>query len=221
MGMYMSEGFSPISNLTKQLSSFFEVLPEDIHHIEQYHQRAFARAMSCFQKINNKYYQAFKLTHSGQYAAFLYFLSHEIFKNIGRNDTSEKIYYLNKIMHSIDLFYEVALPDNFHWEHPVGTVLGRGVYGDYFTVYQNCTIGGSWDKDGKLHYPKLGKSVTLYSYACILGNCTIGENVIIASHTYVLNQDIPDNSIVFGQSPNLTIKPNKNQNTTFNITASS
>ena len=43
---------------------------------------------------------------------------------------ADKIYYLNKILHSVDIYHEVELPSTFFLEHPVGTVLGRAKYQD-------------------------------------------------------------------------------------------
>ena len=40
----------------------------------------------------------------------------------------------------------------------------------------------------------------------ILGESKIGNNVILSSGSLVKDARIPDNSIVFGQSPNLIIK---------------
>ena len=42
--------------------------------------------------------------------------------------------------------------------------------------------------------------------ATILGETTIGNNVIVSSNTYIINEKVPDNCIVFGQSPNIVIK---------------
>lgn len=49
-------------------------------------------------------------------------------------------------------------------------------------------------------------NVIMYSNSTILGNCNVGDNVILATGTIIKDQDIPNNSIVFGESPNLVIK---------------
>ncbi len=46
-------------------------------------------------------------------------------------------------MHSVDWFYAVDLPVHFLCEHPLGSVLGKASYGDYFLIYQGTTVGGS------------------------------------------------------------------------------
>nr|WP_229026808.1 MULTISPECIES: hypothetical protein [Eggerthella] len=43
----------------------------------------------------------------------------------------------------------------------------------------------------------------------VIGDCEIGSNVIIGANAYVKDVDIPSNSLVFGQSPNLVIKENR------------
>ena len=144
---------------------------------------------------------------SVQWMIFLYRLSHEIYKGgyINIPKEADQIYYLNKVMHSNDWFYAIDLPVHFLCEHPLGSVLGRAKYGDYLFVYQGTTIGGNRSK-GKLSYPVLGDNVILFANSKILGNCHIGTNVVIAAGTSVINQSIPDNSIVFGSSPNIVIK---------------
>ena len=75
-------------------------------------------------------------------------------------------------MHSNDWFYAVELPVHFLCEHPLGSVLGRAIYGDYLFVYQGTTVGGNRNK-GILSYPKIGTNVVLYANATILGNTVI------------------------------------------------
>ena len=144
---------------------------------------------------------------SVQWMIFLYRLAHQIFINGNGNTPKEadQIYYLNKIMHSNDWFYAIELPEHFLCEHPLGSVLGRAEYGDHLFVYQGTTIGGNRAKD-KLTYPVLGDNVILYANSTVLGDTHIGNNVVVSAGTYIINENIPDNCIVFGTSPNLTIK---------------
>ncbi len=135
---------------------------------------------------------------------FMYRLSHHIFL-LGGGKTADQIYYLNKIMHGVDWFYEIDLPIHFLVEHPVGSVLGRAKYGDYFFVYQGTTVGGNRSKS-QLCYPTIGNNVIMFANATILGDAHIGNNVVISSGAYIINEDVPDNCIVFGKSPNLAIK---------------
>lgn len=139
--------------------------------------------------------------HSVQWAVFLYKFSYLLFLD-GHEKLASQVYYLNKIMHSNDWFYEVELPMHFYAEHPLGSVLGRAKYGDYFFIYQGCTVGGN--RGG---YPEIGKHVLMFSDSKILGLSKIGDNVIVSANTYIKDEDVPSNVIVFGQSPNLCFKP--------------
>lgn len=103
----------------------------------------------------------------------------------------------------MDLYYEVIMPDIFFFDHPMGSVIGRGKFGNYFSFVQGCTVGNN---NGI--YPEFDDKVIMLSDSKVIGKCKIGKNVIIAANTYIKDTDIPDNSIVFGCSPNLTIKTN-------------
>lgn len=165
--------------------------------------------MEALSASNDKYLNPegkphFSLYHSSCWTIFLYYLSNCL-KDEG--SSAELIFYLNKILHSVDWYYEIDLPKHFMVTHPLGSVLGRAKYGDYLHIYQGVTIGGNISlTDGKLYYPVLGDRVTLFSNAKILGKCVIGNNVILSADSCVINEDIPDNSIVFGHSPDLIIK---------------
>ncbi len=61
-------------------------------------------------------------------------------------------------------------------------------------------------KNGELYYSTIGENVILFANATVLGDTKIGNNVIVSADTYLINEDIPDNSVVFGKSPAITIK---------------
>ena len=175
------------------------------------------RCLRCFRHINNKYYNKgenviFSATHSCQYTFFLYFISNTIYNcpenSEGKfNILCDKIYMLIKIIAGCDLYYQINLPNVFSFDHPVGTVLGRAQYGEYFAFAQNCTVGNN---NGE--YPIFGSRVVLNSGCTVLGNSRIGSNVILGANTYILDVDIPDNSIVYGENPrNITIVHDENK----------
>ncbi|MDR7857544.1 hypothetical protein [Tissierella sp.] len=175
--------------------------------ISPYLDEALVRVKKCFDITKNKYYHDgmqsyFSHYHSGQYAIFLYYLSNTIYHRGDNSILANKIYYLNKILHSIDWYYEIELPEYFGVEHPLGSVLGRAKYSNGFFLYQGCTVGGNKGK-----YPVIGKNVILYSNVTILGDTNIGNNVLISTGTTIKDEIIPSNCIVFGKSPNIIIKP--------------
>lgn len=112
---------------------------------------ALVRLEKCFKNSSNKYYsrvidgkkeEYFNPYHSVQYMIFLYILANTIYKKGSKTLICDKLYYLNKMLNSVDIYYQVNLPEHFGAEHPVGTVIGRGQIGDYFYFYQNVTLGG-------------------------------------------------------------------------------
>lgn len=197
-----------IGLVAKQLNSLFvfdqknegELLSQGVN-------AALEQCEYCFSHTANKYYHKegqayFNPFHSGQYSIFLYFLSSAVFSiRKSRSTLSDRIYYLNKCLNGLDMFYEVKMPKIFFLDHPVGSVLGRANYGERFSFSQNCTVGNN-----KGRYPTFGQNVKMMSDSKVLGNCLIGDNVIISANTYIKDVDIPECSLVFGCSPNLTIK---------------
>lgn len=164
-----------------------------------------------FSAVNNKYFNIngetyFNHLHTDQYSMFLYFLSNTLYKAGVDPELCTKLFYLNKLLHGIDVFYCVELPSIFLFSHPLGTILGRAQYSDYFIVYQNCTVGSSHDIDD---YPNLGKYVSLYAGSSVLGACNIGNNCKIAAHSLIMDQNLPPNRIYIGTPNNCLIKKNK------------
>ncbi|SMC39372.1 transferase [Sporomusa malonica] len=184
---------SNILGMSSEISNYLDITLERTH--------------KCFEKTKNKYYRNpdgevyFNPYHSGQYSIFLYYLANTIFRNGGDSTLASKIYYLNKILNSVDWYYEIELPEVFGVEHPLGAVLGRAKYSNGFFVYQGCTVGGNKGK-----YPIMGKNVILYANSTVIGESTIGTNVAISTGTIVKDENIPDFCLVFGQTPNLVIK---------------
>lgn len=196
-----------LNRLINQLKSFFEISEDEVNVVHFLSNEVFQRCEYNFSKNENKYYSRngevyFNPNHSGQYTVFLYYFANTIFQ-AKKDDIAlaDKIYYLNRIMNSCDLFYEVKLPEVFMLDHPLGSVIGRGQFGNYFAFSQNCTVGNN-----KNIYPIIGERVTMSANTMILGNSKIGNNVILGAGACVKDQNIPDNSLVFGSSPNLIIK---------------
>lgn len=196
-----------IKELISQLTSFFSVSREETIILNLLSETVFKRCEINFSKNKNKYYSKsgeayFNPYHSGQYTVFLYYFSNTVFKNESEHiRLADKIYYLNKIMNACDLFYEVDLPEIFMLDHPLGSVMGRGKFGNYFAFSQNCTVGNNNN-----NFPVIGEHVTMSANSMILGNSRIGNNVILGAGACVKDQNVSDDSLVFGSSPNLIIK---------------
>ena len=169
--------------------------------------RNMANILERFEKtisnIDNKYYYIindegqrepyFDPLHTCQWLMFLY---------IAAKIVCDKIYGQSKTVSGCDLYYEVEMPEKFSFDHPTGSFMGRAKYGDYFSFTQGCTVGHFNEI-----YPVIGENVTMLTGSKILGNSHIGDNCIISDGTVIRDQNIPNNSIVTGKSPNLVIKP--------------
>jgi serine O-acetyltransferase len=195
---------SLVELIFKRLGNFFFLSKEEKIAIQQVHPLVLEKITHCFQGIENKYFRKndllyFSPNHSGQYLIYLYWFSH-IFAT-KENELKDKFYYLNKILHSVDIYAEIKLPPVFFFEHPLGLVLGRAEYGNNFFAMQGCTVGGNKGK-----YPIIGENVKMFSNSKIIGDSNIGNNVWLSANVYIKDEDIPNNSIVFGSSPNLIIK---------------
>ena len=193
--------------ITAQINIFFPDKKIKTVLLYSFVKQAIGRVEYCFSKINNKYFFDgknifFNHLHSDQYAIFLYFLSNTIWMEERDDILAGKAYYLNKVLHGLDAFYEIILPDVFLLVHPVGTILGRAKYDDFFVVYQRVTVGGNTD----LEYPIFGKGVALYGESAVIGNCRIGDGCSISYGTIVMEKDIQSNMVVFGSNSDITYK---------------
>lgn len=93
--------------------------------------------------------------------------------------------------------------------HPIGIVIGAKVkIGNNCRIYQGVTIGTKdlFNTSFESDYPSIGDRVIICANCTIIGNISIGNDVIIGPNTY-LDKSIPPGSIVYGQP--LVIKPNK------------
>lgn len=206
--------------LLRQLRNFFLIDENEQRIINEILPDAFFKCEHCFLNVQNKYFRRegqafFSPYHSVQWLTFVCFCASLVSNLSSRTNTftkemckplADKLYYLNKIMNSIDIYHEVVLPDVFSFEHPLGSIIGRAKLSDGLFIYQGCTIGGNINKDGKIYYPEIGRDFVMFSDSKIIGKCKVGDNVTLSANSYVKDTDIPSNTIVFGQSPNLIFK---------------
>lgn len=198
---------NPIEQLSRQVNSMYGITNDEIRQIAIAYETVLDRLEYQFTHIANKYYHdavggaVFNIFHTGQWTMFLYLMSHELMaKNKGNITLCDKIYGISKCLSSADIFYAIDFPDIFFFDHPQGSVMGRAKYGNYFSFSQGCTVGNNKGK-----YPTIGEHVTLFSDSKILGCCKVGNYVIFSANSFILDENIPSYSIVFGMHPNITI----------------
>ncbi len=197
---------APLQLLIKQLDHIFFITADEKISIYKASEDVYRKLDYNFRHIGNKYYSLptgiiFDMYHSGQYTMFLYEMSRRLAKDSANKVLCDKIYNLCKMLSSADIYYEIVFPDIYFFDHPQGSVMGRAEYSNYFFFSQNCTVGNNKGK-----YPRLGTHVYMMSGAKILGECRIGDRVILSANTYIKDCDIPSDSLVFGNWPNIIVK---------------
>lgn len=173
--------------------------PLDLH--PSFIDQALNRIEYCHSHIKLKYFQEdsrpiFNHLHGDHMAAFLWFLSNALYIDNPENLTAFKLSYLNKIMHGLDLFCTVSMPDIFLLVHPVGTVIGNAFYSDFLVIYQGCTIGSKG-----ANYPKLGMHNIFYANSSLIGSSSTDRNVVFGANTSIINTQIKSDSLVVGSFP--------------------
>ncbi len=87
----------------------------------------------------------------------------------------------------------------FFIDHGQGTVIGEtSEIGDYVTIFQQVTLGGTGKEKGKRH-PTLRDHVVVAAGAKVLGNIEIGEHSKVGANAVVV-ASVPSHSTVVGCS---------------------
>ena len=181
----------------------------DLSDLPRFVDAALARVEHCFSRVRLKGFFAngearFSHWHCDQYAIFLYYLANSAFRERPGHPIADKAYALNKALHALDAFYEVELPDVFAVQHPVGTVLGRASYADYFICYHNCTVGANLDND----YPSFGRGIVMYGGSRVIGKTVVGGNSFVSTGAIIIDGGALDaDSILHGIYPNARRSP--------------
>jgi len=196
--------------VARQLNHFFPdnrpVSPDQLRLVMG---ETLERTCACFTGIEKKKFRSdgqimFNYLHPDHYAMFLYLLSNTVSRRDRANTLAFRLYYLNKVMHGLDAYPDTELPEIFQFMHPLGTILGQAKYGNYFCVYQGCSVGS--DENGI--FPEIGEHVILYAGASVIGNSKIGDNVVIGATAMILNRDIPANKVILGGHKHLNMRDN-------------
>ena len=196
--------------VARQLGTFFP----DEHAIPAQTLRshmgdALERTRLCFSGIEKTKFRddgrvMFNCLHPDHYAMFLYLLANTVSRRDRGDPLAFRLFYLNKVLHGLDVYHDTELPEVFQFMHPVGTVLGHARYGNYFCVYQGCSVGS--DEHG--NYPEIGDFVVLYAGSSVIGRSKLGNNVVIGATALVLDRIIPDDKVVLGNVGSLEIRDN-------------
>lgn len=136
------------------------------------------------------------LTYAGFHALLAYRLSHWL-KLRHVPILPRVISQLARWLTGVEIHPSAKIGTGFFIDHGMGVVIGETAeIGDYVTLFQGVTLGGTGKERGKRH-PTLGNHVVVGAGAKILGGISIGDNVKIGANSVVL-KNVPPNSTVIG-----------------------
>ncbi len=136
------------------------------------------------------------LTYAGFHALLAYRISHWL-KLHDVPILPRVISQLARWVTGVEIHPAAQIGTGFFIDHGMGVVIGETAeIGDYVTLFQGVTLGGTGKERGKRH-PTLGNHVVVGAGAKILGGITIGDNVKIGANSVVL-KNVPANSTVIG-----------------------
>ena len=136
------------------------------------------------------------LTYAGFQALLAYRFAHRLWKMrlrlLGR-----LVSQVARWVTGVEIHPGASIGHGFFIDHGMGVVIGETTeIGDYVTLFQGVTLGGTGKDKGKRH-PTLGNHVVVGSGAKVLGNIRIGDSVKIGANSVVL-RSVPSNSTVTG-----------------------
>jgi len=136
------------------------------------------------------------LTYAGFHALLAYRISHWL-KARGVPILPRVLSQVARWLTGVEIHPSAKIGTGFFIDHGMGVVIGETAeIGDYVTLFQGVTLGGTGKERGKRH-PTLGNHVVVGAGAKILGGITIGDNVKIGANSVVL-KNVPPNSTVIG-----------------------
>ncbi|MDW7655294.1 MAG: serine O-acetyltransferase [Nitrospiraceae bacterium] len=136
------------------------------------------------------------LTYAGFHAMLAYRVSHWL--------KAHRVPFLPRFLSQlarwltgIEIHPSAKIGRGFFIDHGMGVVIGETAeIGDFVTLFQGVTLGGTGKERGKRH-PTVGNHVVIGAGAKILGGISIGDNVKIGANSVVL-KNVAANSTVIG-----------------------
>lgn len=117
-----------------------------------------------------------------------------------------RLYLLGR-KYGIEILPSTKIGPGFYIGHPYNiTINQNSIIGKNVNIMKGATIG-SENRGKRKGCPIIGNKVYIGINSTIVGNITIGDDVLIAANTFV-NVDIPDHSIVFGNPCKIIHKQN-------------
>ncbi len=136
------------------------------------------------------------LLYPSLYAILFHRIAHWLYK--------KKCYFVARLISQIIRFFTgieihpgAKIGKGLFIDHGMGVVIGETCeIGDYVTIYQGATLGGTGKQQGKRH-PTIGNNVMISAGAKVLGPFTVGDHARIGAGAVVL-QEVPPYSTCVG-----------------------
>ena len=136
------------------------------------------------------------LTYSGFHAICMYRFAHFLYLH-NYKLCARIVSQFSRFLTGIEIHPAAKIGNGVFIDHGAGVVIGETTeIGDYCTLYQNVTLGGTGKDTGKRH-PTLGNNVLVGAGARVLGPMKIGDNSKIAANAVVL-EEVPPNCTAVG-----------------------
>ena len=136
------------------------------------------------------------LLYSGLHAVWAHRISHKLYEN-DHKFAARLISQAAKSVTGIEIHPGAKIGKGLFIDHGSGVVIGETAeIGDYCTLYQGVTLGGTGKDVGKRH-PTLGNDVLVGAGAKVLGPFKVGDGSRIAANAVVL-KEVPENSTAVG-----------------------
>ena len=136
------------------------------------------------------------LTYSGFHAILFHRLSHWLWSR-RLPLLPRMIAWVARWVTGIEIHPGAKIGRAFFIDHGMGVVIGETTeIGDYVTLFQGTTLGGTGKERGKRH-PTLGNHVVVGAGAKVLGAITVGDYVKIGANSVVL-RSVPPHATVVG-----------------------
>ena len=134
--------------------------------------------------------------YSGLHAVIFYRISSYFFRH-KRFLLARWFSQYGKFRTGIEIHPGAKIGKGLFIDHGMGVVVGETAeIGDYCTIYQGVTLGGTGKDKGKRH-PTLGNNVMVGSGAKVLGPVIVGDGSKVGANALVLF-DVPPNSTAVG-----------------------
>lgn len=136
------------------------------------------------------------LYFKGFHALVTYRFAHQLLKN-GRRDFALYLQSQSSRIFGVDINPAAKIGIGIMLDHGTGIVIGEtAVVGDYCSILQNVTLGGTGKETGDRH-PKIGNYVLISVGAKVLGNIKVGDCSRIGAGSVVL-KEVPPRTTVAG-----------------------